>query len=997
LDFKQIIFSFAKFDLTKPIDFSKIFAILITCFIIILILCLTFILWKSGLMSLFFRAVKNLISKINFSSYKFPKSTINKEINTNKMKDINYKFFNFNKNKIQNKQSEFVYIGVIAIKSLPSWFDVSSSDFEGQRKELYVRQFEATRNFLSSILDGYFSFNQVFAYTDGKLTIQYLFSNNNQEVLVKKVRNFDRLLKIFFKGIHTETSIIQNNPFIELLNNKHLFYVIKGTSIIGDFIYNQELAEPILNQLNLFFRTEKQNGFFIISNEPILQEGILFDFDRFIKNRKVSKLSEQTQHSISKSGFLGSYSTSRINRKKVKELAKAEVDLKRAESKVLNRVGLFLCCIDSGNTIDEAKFKVNNSLSISKSSLSPLMQSSSEFPLSFKDWSIEKSTYFIENIHSISNPFPTNLELLPEELAFICRFPSTDALPITQEQKTITQINQPKLLNNGLALGKLVGSDGSLSSIYYQNPDYLVTQELITGTTGCGKTSTLCSQIINLEGLGIKSLIIDPKGTIFPLLQPFIPDIQVFEFGKNSTSLGKCNILECPDWMDVQTHFNLVENILLSVWQVFPPMNMVIHQALTHLFNTDGWNIKKNEHGKNRTLNDLQREIEQVEKEMGYSRDTHLDISSALKMRLNYFTHGQIGDQINCHRSIPIEDLLEKTTIISLEHANSYAEKVVVLTFLGRIFEYFKQKPITDNLRHFLTVDEAEHYFGLDQLLVYDDYEKAAAGKAATKKLIQMIAQSRAYGLGIAISTQSPSKIPREIMINCNTKIIHKVIDGQDISYLQKSMRLTDGQADMIPSLKVGEAIVMDPINSYPFKVKIILPEGLTEFGKGIHSKQKEKMMGERMRDYFLKNVDLYRTKINEDNEMNHNTQDDDTFFDEEIFDEESYTFLKDENRNESLLTEADYELLHSPFFRRLFYDTLNFTFKKENKISESKRTALFAGFLDFCFKVLKNNEQKESVIEFISKAFDHYFKHNPRAKQKVMEKVSSIVESWNY
>ncbi|MGC9780580.1 MAG: ATP-binding protein [Candidatus Heimdallarchaeota archaeon] len=75
-----------------------------------------------------------------------------------------------------------------------------------------------------------------------------------------------------------------------------------------------------------------------------------------------------------------------------------------------------------------------------------------------------------------------------------------------------------------------------------------------------------------------------------------------------------------------------------------------------------------------------------------------------------------------------------------------------------------------------------------------------------------MIAQSRAFGLGIAISTQSPSKLPREIMINCNTKIIHKIIDGHDISLLQHSMRLTNGQANMLPALKIGEALVMSRV-----------------------------------------------------------------------------------------------------------------------------------------------------------------------------------------
>jgi len=484
--------------------------------------------------------------------------------------------------------------------------------------------------------------------------------------------------------------------------------------------------------------------------------------------------------------------------------------------------------------------------------------------------------------------------------------------------------------------------------------------------------------------LGIKSLIIDPKGSVYPILQEFLPNIQIFNFGRESVAPGRCNIIECPDWMNVQTHVNMVENILLSVWQVFPPMNMIIHRALTNLFSKDGWSLRENKHGENRTLRDFKQEVLEVQKSMGYSKDTHLDISSAMEMRLNYFTQGQIGYQINCQRSTPIEDLLQKTTIINLQHADNYAEKVVALTFLARLFEYFKKLPTTDKLQTYLIVDEAEHYFGVDQLIAYDDYEKAAAGKAATKKLIEMISQSRAYGLGICISTQSPSKMPREIMVNCNTKIIHKMIDGQDISYLQNSMRLTEKQADMLPALKVGEAMVIDPNNHYPFKLKINLPVGLENAGKGLQTDFIEDLMINQMRDYFLQNEELYNNTEEEEEEEKERTHSDVDKLIEQYLPRESY------------LTEDDLELQESKAFKELFNRTLKQVYDNDTeKYSEEYRILFFSKFMEEIRQQLTYGEKKEAVLEFFIKGFDLHFNSTPESRWKIVNRIIAIIRSW--
>ncbi|MCE7744826.1 MAG: ATP-binding protein, partial [Candidatus Heimdallarchaeota archaeon] len=866
------------------------------------------------------------------------------------------------------------------VLSLPEWMDVSTFDSEFQKQEAYVRQTKAVTNFIASCNEAQIPFCQAFHYLDGSLKCYFWTENNsNGNKLTNQLQQLDQLIQITFKGIKTEIKYLTNNPIAEILENASFSKtVFRGGYLSGDFVKETKAEPPMIDQLNSYFRFEKKTGFLFISNQPTNQSGFFYGFQRFLANRKYSKLTSQSQENVSQSGLGGSKSIVKVNRKKQLELVKFEAKLKRLDARIISNTNFMLIVSGLESNLETAKLAANNTFTMAKTSLFPFLQSNSQFPLDFYDYSANEIREIIQDISSCQIPnSPNYFELLPEETASLCRFPSLDTLPINREQKTVSQIHQPKITSSGIPLGKIISSDGSPSAIYNLDPDNLVLQSLVTGTTGSGKTSTICSKIIHLERLGIKSLIIDPKGVVFPILREFLSDIHVFEFGKESTAPGRCNILECPEWMDVQTHLNLVENILLSVWEIFPPMNMILHRALSRLFNSDGWSVRLNKHGKNRILGDLKKEIHKIQRKMGYSKETHLDISSAMEMRLNYFMQGQIGTQINCSRSIPIPDILEKTTILSLQHANNYAEKVVVLTFLGRIFEFFKKKSTTDNLRHFLIVDEAEHYFGVDQLNYYDDYEKASAGKAATKKLVEMIAQSRAYGLGIEVATQSPSKLPREIMINCNTKIVHKIIDGSDISYLQGSMRLTEGQANMLPALSVGEALVIDVNNPYPFKLKISIPSGMETAGKGVQADYIENLMRDQMKQYFLENHEMFEIKD-----------------EREITTESVDALVALYLPKESLLTEDDNRLMRMDSFGKMFKRTVNRIFGMESEdYTEEYHILFLAKFVEIWQRQITNGHQKAAVVEFFDKAFRLHFQYTPEGRDKIMRWIITIVK----
>ncbi|TDA25366.1 MAG: ATP-binding protein, partial [Archaeoglobi archaeon] len=80
----------------------------------------------------------------------------------------------------------------------------------------------------------------------------------------------------------------------------------------------------------------------------------------------------------------------------------------------------------------------------------------------------------------------------------------------------------------------------------------------------------------------------------------------------------------------------------------------------------------------------------------------------------------------------------------------------------------------------------------------------------------------RKFGIGIGIVSQRPKKISDDILSQCNTKIILRIIEPSDQKYIQQaSEQISEDLLTDISSLGVGEAIIVGPAVKIPVAVKI--------------------------------------------------------------------------------------------------------------------------------------------------------------------------------
>ena len=148
-----------------------------------------------------------------------------------------------------------------------------------------------------------------------------------------------------------------------------------------------------------------------------------------------------------------------------------------------------------------------------------------------------------------------------------------------------------------------------------------------------------------------------------------------------------------------------------------------------------------------------------------------------------------------------------KTTIINLRGTPPDIQQLIVNRITTALFELRK----TNAVPPMMLVVEESHNFCPQQ------------GQVASSKIFKTIAsEGRKFGLGLLIVTQRAAKVDKNVLSQCNTQIILKVTNPNDLKAITSSVEgLTSGMADEIQRLPIGVAIVMGGKISMPLIVEI--------------------------------------------------------------------------------------------------------------------------------------------------------------------------------
>ncbi|MBN2014659.1 MAG: ATP-binding protein [Candidatus Altiarchaeota archaeon] len=170
-------------------------------------------------------------------------------------------------------------------------------------------------------------------------------------------------------------------------------------------------------------------------------------------------------------------------------------------------------------------------------------------------------------------------------------------------------------------------------------------------------------------------------------------------------------------------------------------------------------------------------------------------------------------------KGTPIEDIVagNQLTVIDLSDADERLSETIIAAITRRIFEarkaYVKDGEGRFDVPAFLIVEEAHNF------APRTSEDRKILSRSILKKIAR---EGRKFGVGLCIVSQRPSRLDADVLSQCNTQIILKIVNPADQEYIRQSVEsVTEDIVRDLPSLSRGEAIIAGAATKLPVTVKI--------------------------------------------------------------------------------------------------------------------------------------------------------------------------------
>ena len=442
-----------------------------------------------------------------------------------------------------------------------------------------------------------------------------------------------------------------------------------------------------------------------------------------------------------------------------------------------------------------------------------------------KDWHVFGPAY-----QYVSTPVNT------QELSLFTSLPRKDVPGLRFVKTAVRFANNPGIQSGkrSLVLGKIKDYGVEQKSDYKIDIDALVRHSLIVGGTGSGKSTTCRRLIQSAMDIGAPILIIEPAKEEYTRwflelkrqgkpVNIFMPGASSFEDVKlNRLKLNPFQPAAVPgapiDMMTRCEQLTALVNASLPSSDVLP----VIMDETFYTFLKEqsfGGDFMQGEMGQLENYPKIEGAIEtakRVLKARGYTDEVSQGIGAAVETRLTYLSRGKRGEILNVFNSTPWEQLFDQTTVINLSRlANPKDRALIMSILLLALHEYrvsrftsdeeYRSQAGRNRLMHLTVVEEAHNVLAAPP---GDGQGTGNPQQVVADLFSNMLSEIRAYGEGLMIVDQSPTKLIPDVIKNTNYKIAHRMTARDDCAVMASALALRDEQAGIIPTLEIGNAII---------------------------------------------------------------------------------------------------------------------------------------------------------------------------------------------
>ncbi len=316
----------------------------------------------------------------------------------------------------------------------------------------------------------------------------------------------------------------------------------------------------------------------------------------------------------------------------------------------------------------------------------------------------------------------------------------------------------------------------------------LITKHLaVLAKTGAGKSYTLGVIVEELLEQGIPIVIIDPHGEYSSLRYANtnsielekMKDFDISPKGYSDKILEYSpDVIVNPDAIPLSININSLsahEISTLTPIKIGGTQLGILYNAIAE--------AKKD--SLDYDLDDIKRRIDEVNSNAKYGLYSCIDFLN----NLGIFSKNPVN----------VESLVNpgKASIINLKGVDPEIQKIIVAKICSDLFEKRKKSLIPPL---FLIVEEAHNFC-----------PERSFGESPSSYILRNIAsEGRKFGLGLGVVTQRPARIDKNVLSQCNTQIIHKVTNPNDIKAIASSAEnLNLNVISDIPNIAIGTALII--------------------------------------------------------------------------------------------------------------------------------------------------------------------------------------------
>lgn len=360
----------------------------------------------------------------------------------------------------------------------------------------------------------------------------------------------------------------------------------------------------------------------------------------------------------------------------------------------------------------------------------------------------------------------------------------------------------------------------SLGSLYHMGQaeeveielkkDSLASHTFVTGSTGSGKSNTICHMLNELSKQKIPFLVVEPAKGEYKNVFGGREDVAVYGTNSLVAPLLRLNPFSFPESIHVLEHIDRLVEIFNACWPMYAAMPAVLKDAVEKSYIRRGWNLITSQSVEREfpTFRDLMEVLPDVIRESCYSADTQSDYIGALYTRIKSLTNG-INGQIFCtYEELDDKSLFDQNVIVDLSRVGSMETKSLLMGIMVMRLQEYRMAcgGMNRPLSHVTVLEEAHHL--LRRTTDVQFQESSNLQGKSVEMISNAIAEMRTYGEGFIIADQAPGLMDASVIRNTNTKIIMRLPDEEDRKLVGKAAVLNEDQIVELAKLSVGIAAV---------------------------------------------------------------------------------------------------------------------------------------------------------------------------------------------